>query len=586
MRDAEETGLAGEGRLRWFHWLVMLMSLALTFTAWWIARGQNLEKNRARFEREAAQLVDLVAERMRTYADALNAGVGMIRTHGVPTRSTWRTYAEALRVEEKYPGINGFGIIEQVDAEHLPALIAEQRREMPDFKVHPPVEGDHHLPIVYVEPEAENRKAIGLDMAHEKNRYTAALQARDSGEVRMTGPIVLVQDARRTAGFLLFAPYYESPQPTTEAQRRARFQGMVYAPFIVAKLLRGTLERTRRQIEFSIRDAGVLLYDEHSDDIGGSDPDPMFHTALPLNLYGRAWSFDIRTTTAFRESSGVRQPAIILFVGVAIDLMLLIFFLLVARRSRRAHERAAAATRDLKSRQAALEQSNARLERFASVAAHDLREPSRKVVSFLGLVERRIGDALDEKSRVYMNYAVDGALRMRTLVDSILAISRVGQRIEKELLDVGAIARTQAEEVFAEVEDVEWRCGDLPAFRANRTNVGLLLKNLLSNAVKYRGPGPLRVEVGSDVRDGVTRIFVRDNGVGIEPAYRDQVFEMFRRLHGGKVPGAGIGLALCEMVVSTWEGRIGIEDGAIGASGTPGVTVWFAVPDAGDSQEG
>lgn len=574
------------GRLRWFHWAVMGLSLLLTITAWWVARQQNAEKTAVRFERDARQVVDLVAERMRTYADALHAGVAMINAHGVPTRATWRAYATGLQIDIKYPGINGIGIIEQASAAELPALIARHRLELPDFAIHPVVEGDHHLPIVYVEPAETNRAAIGLDMAHEQNRYQAALAARDSGVTQMTGPIVLVQDAKRTAGFLLYAPYYAGGLPATQVERRARFQGMVYAPFIVARLLEGTLERTRRQVDFAIYDGDALLHDEHADAGAAGDPDPMYRTELPLTLFGRTWRFDVRTTLAFRAASGARQPYLILAAGVVIDLLLLALFLLIARSEERARALALEATAGLRQQTRALEASNARLERFASIAAHDLREPSRKVVSFLGLLERRLGADLDEKSRVYVDHAVAGALRMRDHVDGVMAVSRAGQRLETTQVDLGEVADRVIAAVQAEQPEAQIERGVLPTIRANPVNVETLFTNLIGNALKYRAEAPPRVEISAEADAARWTIRIADNGIGIEPQYRTQVFEMFRRLHGvGKYPGSGIGLALCEMVVGAWGGTIGIDDGLARPEGI-GATVWFTVPRAPGGQVG
>ena len=126
---------------------------------------------------------------MQKYEDALWAGVGVVQAYGGDIfYENWRTYAETLHLEEKYPGINGIGIIHRVTPQALPAYLMEQRHVRPDFRIHPAHGESELLPITYIEPEAPNAKAIGLDIAHEANRYGAALKARDTGLAQITGP--------------------------------------------------------------------------------------------------------------------------------------------------------------------------------------------------------------------------------------------------------------------------------------------------------------------------------------------------------------------------------------------------------------
>ncbi len=121
---------------------------------------------------------------------------------GRVTHEQSRLYAESLRIEQKCPGINGIFVIEDVAREELAAHLLGQRKTRPDCEVHPQHAEPDLQPIVYIEPEAPNQKAVGLDMAHEANLYTAALKARVSGKAQITGPIVLVQDEGQTPGFL------------------------------------------------------------------------------------------------------------------------------------------------------------------------------------------------------------------------------------------------------------------------------------------------------------------------------------------------------------------------------------------------
>ena len=202
--DLDREKLIEAGRLHWFHWLVIALSLVLTFGAWYFAQSQVDEKVEAQFQREAAQSVELISERMQKYEDALWGGVGAIQAQGGDINHTdWLTFSETLSLVVKYPGINGIGVIHSVQPEQLPGYLEEQRRLRPDYAIHPAHGESEYLPITYIEPVATNQKAVGLDMAHEANRYNAAKKARDTGTAQITGPITLVQDAQKTPGFVL-----------------------------------------------------------------------------------------------------------------------------------------------------------------------------------------------------------------------------------------------------------------------------------------------------------------------------------------------------------------------------------------------
>lgn len=218
---------------------------------------------------------------------------------------------------------------------------------------------------------------------------------------------------------------------------------------------------------------------------------------------------------------------------------------------------------DLKRAERALIQSNVDLEQFAHIASHDLQEPLRTISSFLGLLEQRYGDALDQEGKEYMDFVTGAARRMSELIKDLLVYSRIGHRsLDLQPVSLNQLLTSIAGEfrdALSEADgEIAW--GELPTLLAAEPMLGQLLRNLVSNAIKYRGPDPLRILVSAEAQGKGWRISIKDNGIGIAPEHHRRIFEVFRRLHGvNAYSGTGIGLAICERVVRRHGGVIWVD---------------------------
>jgi PAS domain S-box-containing protein len=237
-----------------------------------------------------------------------------------------------------------------------------------------------------------------------------------------------------------------------------------------------------------------------------------------------------------------------------------------------------------------LRQSNEELEAFAYIVSHDLQEPLRMVASYLQLVERRIGDALDPETRDFMAFAADGATRMQSMITDLLDYSRIDRKghafedCDAELAVESALRHLDTT-LTATGARVTW--DPLPTIRADFSQLVRLFQQLIDNAVKFRDPGRLPcIHISAErvpfvdtpetaAPPSAWRFLVRDNGIGIEPAFSDRIFQMFQRLHArGAYGGNGIGLAICKRIVERHGGVIGV-DSTLGA----GSTFHFTLPD-------
>jgi signal transduction histidine kinase len=218
----------------------------------------------------------------------------------------------------------------------------------------------------------------------------------------------------------------------------------------------------------------------------------------------------------------------------------------------------------VRGRTAELSRSNEELRQFAYAASHDLKEPMRTIASYTQLLTQRYGDSFDADGKEFFGYVVDGVKRMDMLLADLLSYSQhlgakstVFQSVNTQAVLTGVLMNLQAsiQETKASVTHDPLPT-DVPSDFAQLSQI---FQNLVSNAIKYRGSRPPEIHIWADDKEDEWVFHVRDNGLGIDPAYRDQIFGIFKRLHGREFPGTGMGLAICKKIVERHGGRIWIE---------------------------
>ncbi|MDQ2840940.1 MAG: ATP-binding protein, partial [Acidobacteriota bacterium] len=233
---------------------------------------------------------------------------------------------------------------------------------------------------------------------------------------------------------------------------------------------------------------------------------------------------------------------------------------------------------EMRRRQETLTRVNADLEQFAYSASHDLQEPIRNIAVYSDLLIRRYGDLLDGKGQEFLHFVNGGAKRMELLVRDLLAYTRAASISDEapEPVDAdgpldGALLNLAEAIRQSEAQIIR---NSLPAVRMQETHLQQLFQNLIGNAIKYRRGERPEISISARGEDSQWTFALEDNGIGIGPQYQEQIFGIFKRLHGsGEYTGTGIGLAICQRIVERYRGRIWVES-ELGK----GSTFFFTIP--------
>jgi len=555
------------------HWIVVGLSLLLTVTAWQISAQIADARAEDQFDQRVEQLNALLMDRMQKYEFALLSGVGTIRANdGDVSLTQWHRFAESLAVQDRLPGVSGIGVIKRVPESGLESYLAKERQERPGFRVHPPHTGTDFWPITYLEPLAGNEAAIGLDMAHESNRFTAALKAMRTGETQITGPITLVQDDEKKPGFLFFHPFYRTSEARQKESKEADFLGLVYAPFIVSRLMEGTLANTNRLLHFRISDGEHELYNEFSaTGENNYDTSPMFQSSYSLGIYGREWTFDVQSTQLFEKYNVSRQPAAILISGLIINGLILASLMLLSNAKRRVEQEVIEKTAELNMKKQEAESAVKVKTAFLANMSHEIRTPMNAIIGMLVLLKEA---QLNDYSRRLVSKAFSASEVLLQLLNDILDLSRIeADHIELDYhpFEIEALIQRSVElfAIVAEGKGLKLRVNIAPSTPkyviGDLLRISQICSNLVGNAIKFTHEGSVSVSIGlsrSDDTHGMLKITVNDTGIGIREEDQQRVFENFRQADESTsrvFGGSGLGLAISSHLAQLMNATLTLE---------------------------
>ncbi|MEO8278649.1 MAG: CHASE domain-containing protein [Ideonella sp.] len=311
--------------------LVFLLGASIAIAAGlWLQRANNSLADDD-FERGVERINREISRRFITPVYGLNGLKGLYAGNAPVDRAAFRAYVESRDLPSEFAGVRGFGFVERVTDDQLPAFIdAQQAGGAPGFRLQRLSEGgqNDYLIVKFIEPAAQNDAALGLDIASEKHRRAAAQQAIASGQPTITAPITLVQDQRRSPGVLLFVPVYRAQaRPRNEEERRNALIGLLVAPIVIDDLLNDIVEIHRDRIRFRLIDsldgsAVALAVFDSAPALGRQIADGKFSRSVPLQLPGRRLTLRVDSSPQFDADVSSMIPWAVFGAGLLTSMLL------------------------------------------------------------------------------------------------------------------------------------------------------------------------------------------------------------------------------------------------------------------------
>jgi len=581
--------------------LIFVIGWAMSIWIYSYIRHHAIELDEIHFNELVTESESAISSRFNSYVDLLRGAASYYVSSNCVTREEWRTYVDFLKIRQIYPGINGIGFC-------LPFASIEQHQqfqqeiESESLQSHPVVNVPNvaaaeidpslkHLIITHIEPLDINLSALGLQLSSETNRLQAALLARDSGEPKITGRIILVQDGEARPGFLLYLPAYNPGQPiTTPEQRQQAFLGFAYAPFITELFVDGVLgDKNPEQINLSIYDSDsispdALVYSNITNREANSPVD--FDQVRTLNIGGQTF------TTTWQRGSKYAGGTLYTATGAGVLSALFTCLLAFAAwnfeslvRSKKIIEvttdeltatnrllkleidvRKRAETEASRAELAAKSANEAKSE-FLAIMSHEIRTPMNSVIGFSQLLS---ASKLTSEQALWASYIKSSSGGLLSLMDDILDFSKIeAGKLELENIpfslqeiieDVTGSFSIQASEKSISVDAKIDR--DIPEYvLGDPTRLKQIIINLVNNGLKFTNTGSVftHLEWLGDQNKGTARISIVDTGIGIAPDKVDNLFKQFTQADLSttrKYGGSGLGLSICQRLTGLMNGTI------------------------------
>ena len=553
---------------RWKVVAGLLLAFVIVFAMFADAVTRERTRFHAAFDRRSEALANVLERDIHVRIEQARTLAGLFEASTFVERAEFSAFARSDL--ERYPGNESFLWVPEVPLAARAEMEADAVRDglegfhfketAPDGTYVPAGERPVYFPVYYIQPRRGNEAMLGLDLGADPVRLDALASARGAPGTYVTSPMAVTTGG--IAAYYVIAPVrLGTHDEAAGSQRGFAIAGVRLADEVASLLRRFGGENLRVRIAEEGEPFGPAIFEPG---LAALHP----HRGVPTDLHRSVLDIGTRRWQVEFEGAGSLGGTWVawslLTAGVIFTCTMVAFVLDGAMRTVRVESLVAKRTAELDHAVAALQHSNLELQRFVYVAYHDLREPLRAVVVHAQLMEEALDGRLAAEARAHLSRIIDSARQTQDLVTGLLHIARVDTRDVPfqpvALADLVDFALGNLEGIIQDT-GAQFEVGDLPIVSCDPFQILQVFQNLLSNAVKFRRPDvPLRIRIFARAVDGHWEIAVEDNGIGIEPGFKERVFEIFERLHPREhPPGRGIGLAVCRRVIERHGGRIWVE---------------------------
>jgi len=544
---------------------------------------------------------NLILTRYSTYIDALRASAAFYRDSDDVNLSDWEKFVNKLDLVNRYPGINGLGVVKPLRAQQLKDYLSEVRADgLKDFTLKSINErngpfadrlGYSHYVVDQIAPLELNKSSLGLDLSTEEQSFKAAVAARDNGEPSISESILLEVGASKKRGFLIFMPMFKEGAPTdTIDKRREAFTGWTYAPFITKAFYEGIIRPRNQKIDFAVFESEQvkrenLIYKTNSswEPLKKLDYESLTRVTMGQRTYSIAWKRGVDFSRSEIYSASIAAASVA--TGTSFLAGIVISLLTTSRTANRIVDTRTAELRRLNddlrneveerksaeksadnARRVAEAASLAKSE-FLATMSHEIRTPMNSVLGFAELLN---ATKLTAEQRLWTNYIHGSGQSLLSIINDILDFSKI---------EAGKMTLEQVP--YSVDESTE---GVINSFRLTANEKGLTIDlnrgndspkhvigdpirykqittNLIGNALKFTERGTITVSTtwAGDAQNGILTLSVKDTGVGISEAKLKTLFQKFTQVDSSttrKFGGTGLGLAISKNLTELMGGSI------------------------------